>query len=184
MNKQQHYITMDRGYNSSANRKTTMFKPMNKASSRLTPTTSQNSWLLFNPRKKICTKHNAFTITISWLLVIIAHFCLQWTQYLLMYCHNCTLLASFWSTISSHNAITAHCDLQLDLLSASVVPTITAHYYPLSARVLQVLYTMDPLPVGVLSSLHIAILNAIHLSAALLTLWHTVILIWIHYKLV
>jgi len=43
---------------------------------------------------------------------------------------------------------------------------------------------MDPPSAGVLSSLHIAILIAIHLSAALLTLWHTVILIWIHYKLV
>jgi hypothetical protein len=112
-----------------------MCKPMNKASSRLTPTTSQDSWLLFNPREKI------FTITTSWLLVITAHCCLHWTQYLLMYCHNCTLL-SFGSTISWCTAITTHCDLQLDLLSVSVLPTILAHYYPLTAGVLQLLYTI------------------------------------------
>lgn len=133
---------MDRGYNSSANRKTTMCKPTNKASSRLTPTTSQDSWLLFNPRKKICTTHNAFTVTSSWLLVITAHCCLHWTQYPLMYCHNCTLLSLFGSNISWYTATTAHCYLKLDLLSASVLPTITGHYYPLSAGILQVLYTV------------------------------------------
>jgi hypothetical protein len=154
MNKQQHYIKMDRCYSSSANRKTTMWKPMDKASSRLSPTTSQDSWLLFNPRKKICTTHTAFKITSSWLLVITAHCCLHWTQYPLKYCHNCTLLSSFWSTIS----------------------WCTASNVQLSS--------VDPLSAGVLSSLHIAILTSIHLSAALPTLWHTVILIWIHYKLV
>lgn len=109
---------------------------MNKASSRLTPTTSQDSWLLFIPMKKICT------ITTSWLFVITAHCCLHWTQYPLMYCHNCTLLSSFGSTISWCTATTVHCNLQLDLLSVSVLPTITVHYYPLPTSVLQVLYTV------------------------------------------
>lgn len=145
MNKQQHYITMDRDYNSSANRKTTMCKPMNKASSRLTLTTSQDSRLLFNPgggNIYICTTHNAFTITSSWPLVITTPCCLHWTQYPLMYCHNCTLLSLFGSTISWYTVITAHCNLKLDLLSGSVLPIITGHYYPLSAGVIQVLYTV------------------------------------------
>jgi hypothetical protein len=109
MNKQERYITMHKAYNSSANKKTTMCKPMNEPSSRLTPTTSHDSWLLLNPRKQIFTRNNSFIITISWLSAIIAHFYLHldslsadvlpylhisiliWIHYQLVFCHHCTL---------------------------------------------------------------------------------------------
>jgi hypothetical protein len=44
-----------------------------------------------------------------------------WIHYPRMYCHTCTLLTSFGSTISWCSAITAHCDFHLDLLSAGVL---------------------------------------------------------------
>jgi len=168
-------------------------------------------------------KTQAFTITINWLLVSTAQCSLHWTRYplmyyitahfhshldplyQLMYCHHCTLLSSFGSTISSCTAITAHFYPHLDPLSAHVLSSLhTAisnwiyyqllYYLPLLHNTIQyqlvyckyctLLSSMDPLSVCVLSSLHIAILTAVHLSAALLTLWHTAILIRIHYKLV
>ena len=149
---------------------------MNKASSRLTPTTTQDSWILFNPRKKICTTHNAFTITTSRRLVITAHCCLHWTRCLLMYCHNCTLLSSFGSTIRWCTVITAQCDLYLDLLSAGVLPvlytvilcgsninrctTITAHCNPHFNDIMADCYPhLDPLSAGVMPLLHNSIIT-------------------------
>jgi len=90
-----------------------------------------------------CTLSFSFGSTLSAHVLPSLHtFILIWIHYQLMYCHHCTLLSSFGSTISSCTVITAHCNLQLDLLSASVLPTITAQYYPISAGVLQILYTV------------------------------------------
>jgi len=180
---------MDRGYNSSVNRKTTMCKPMNKVSSRLTVTTSQDSRLLFKPRERKKKKkvqhtmhlqspaadfwsllHTAVFIGlyIHWCTAITAHF----YHYLdplsqLVYCHHCTLWSQTGSTFSF---------------------CTTYHYWTLlstvswcTANTVHLLSSLDPLSAGVLPSLHIAIVTAIHLSAALLTLWHTVSLTWIHY---
>jgi len=102
-------------------------------------------------------------------------------------------------------AITAHFYHYLDPISAGILPLlhtaisnwiyfqllyylplldITIHCQLVYCKYCTLLSSVDPLSAGVLPSLHIAIVTAIHLSAALLTLWHTVILIWIHYKLV
>jgi len=102
-------------------------------------------------------------------------------------------------------AITEHFYPHLDPLSVGVLPPlhtaisnwiyyqflyylpllhITIHYQQVYCKYCTLFSSMDPPSAGVLSSLHTAILIAIHLSAPLLTLWLTVILIWIHYKLV
>jgi hypothetical protein len=186
MNKQQHYITMDRGYNSSANRKTTMCNPMNKASSRLTPTTSHyNSCLI--PGKKYVqnTMHLQSLLADFWSLLHTAvfiglniHWCTAITAY--FYPHLGPLSAHVLPSL--HTAISNR--IYYQLLYYLPLLHITIQYQLVYCKYCTLLSSMDPLSARVLSSLHIAILTAIHLSAALLTLWHTVILIRIHYKMV
>jgi hypothetical protein len=187
MNKQQHYITMDRGYNSSANSKPQCAIPWIRQAADSHPLHLRTADSCLIPGKK----------------------------YVQNTMHLQSLLADFWSFLHTAvfiglniqwcTAITAHFYPHLGPLSAHVLPSLhTAisnriyyqllYYLPLLHITIQyelvyckyctLLSSMDPLSARVLSSLHIAILTAIHLSAALLTLWHTAILIRILYKMV